>query len=209
MSARQVWVVIALALAAGLATAREGDRVEAISASTLELPGALSSAVEPSGWRAVRADGSIAVELWLARDLGELEEGRFVGIARLGTPGQDVRGRVLPPGVYTLRSTQVPPSDRHGGCLRHPLFLVLARAADHLEPEARLSFFEMTTLSASVSGGRHPAAWQAQRGRGGSASRAAEPGFSSAGSDEILTLPAFLRAGRAALAIFVRGSLSR
>ena len=195
---------LAVLIPAGTTHGAEGrvERVSGVEAS----PGTLVPYLEAEGYRTVRSDGSVAAEIWLARQVPKLDDGVLVGLVRLTSEGHDVRERIVPPGTYTLRYSTIPAGDRHEGCMRNPEFVVLIPASEDTEAERRLAYDEMMTLSGQILGRRHPVAWQVQRGR----SPASAPAFHEDGNGLAwLQVPLTLGTNRVAFSVYVRGSLSR
>ena len=87
MVTRWRWLLPPLLLALLPAPARGAEgRVESVSAEEIASTG-LMPALQAEGTRALRADGTVAAEIWIAKDLAKLEDGVFLGVVRLTEPG--------------------------------------------------------------------------------------------------------------------------
>jgi hypothetical protein len=203
---RRVLVGLSSAVLASAGRTRAGEaRVDVVKRED-EGTGPLAAALEPTGFRAFRGDGSEVATVYLARGLTRLDEGVFLGLVRLPSEGYDARERALPAGSYSLRYSTIPPGDRHDGCLRHPDFVVLLAVADETEATSRLTYDEMMTLSGRILGRRHPVVWQVRRGRGGAGPAALHE---EAGTSIWLTVPLDLGGSSVPFSIYLRGSLGR
>ncbi len=87
----------------------------------------------------------------------QVEEGTFVGAMRVAQTFADVRGRVIPPGVYTLRFAWQPQNGDHLGVSPFREFFLLSPAAEDTDPKA-LGYDATVELSKKASGVTHPAA---------------------------------------------------
>jgi hypothetical protein len=88
----------------------------------------------------------------------DLEEGTLVGAVRVGADFRDIRGRVIKPGVYTLRYGLQPANGDHLGVSPFRDFLLLSPAAIDKEPAAR-GHEGTIELSKQAIGGSHPGVW--------------------------------------------------
>ncbi len=85
-------------------------------------------------------------------------EGTFVGAVRIGADFRDIRGRLIKPGVYTLRYGIQPQNGDHLGVSPFRDFLLLSPAA--LDTELPAKGHEPTIeMSTNTAGGSHPAVW--------------------------------------------------
>lgn len=85
-------------------------------------------------------------------------EGALVGAVRISSAFRDIRGRVIKPGVYTLRYGIQPDNGDHLGVSPHRQFLLVSPAADdqNAAPQGHEGTVE---LSKAAIGGSHPAVW--------------------------------------------------
>jgi hypothetical protein len=88
----------------------------------------------------------------------DVEEGTLVGAVRLSADYRDIRGRVIRPGVYTLRYGIQPANGDHLGVSPFRDFLLLSPAAIDKDPAA--SGHDGTIeMSKQAIGGSHPGVW--------------------------------------------------
>jgi hypothetical protein len=87
-----------------------------------------------------------------------LDEGTLVGAVRIGADFRDIRGRVIKPGVYTLRYGLQPANGDHLGVSPFRDFLLLSPAAIDQDPAAR-GHDGTIELSKQAIGGSHPGVW--------------------------------------------------
>jgi hypothetical protein len=89
---------------------------------------------------------------------GQVEEGALVGVVSLSSEYRDIRGRIIKPGVYTLRYGIQPQNGDHLGVSPYREFLLLSPAADDSDPAPRGhdGTIELSKLSI---GGSHPGVW--------------------------------------------------
>lgn len=134
-------------------------------------PAALASDVQvtiaPGGIRATISGTSL--DFWFVKTLplqpastatswAAVEEGTLVGAVRLASEFRDIRGRLIKPGVYTLRYGIQPQNGDHLGVSPFREFLLLSPAA--LDTNAAAGGHEPTIeMSIKTAGGSHPAVW--------------------------------------------------
>jgi hypothetical protein len=88
----------------------------------------------------------------------QVEEGTLVGAVRVSAVYKDIRGRVIKPGVYTLRYGIQPANGDHLGVSPFRDFLLLSPAA--ADTDVKPTGHEGTVdLSKQTIGGSHPAVW--------------------------------------------------
>lgn len=127
------------ALAPAIASTLQASGVKAIvGAATLDFWWTLSASGDGSGW-------------------SNVESGALVGAMRVTGPFKEVRGKVVAPGVYTLRYGLQPQNGDHLGISPFREFLVLSPAAADTDPKV-LGFDGVVALSKQVIGTSHPAA---------------------------------------------------
>jgi hypothetical protein len=88
----------------------------------------------------------------------DVAEGSLVGAVRIGADFRDVRGRVVRPGVYTLRYGIQPDNGDHLGVSPYREFLLLLPAALDTDTAAR-GHDGTIEISKRTAGGSHPAVW--------------------------------------------------
>jgi hypothetical protein len=87
-----------------------------------------------------------------------VDEGTLVGAVRIGADFRDIRGRLMKPGVYTLRYGIQPQNGDHLGVSPFREFLLLVPAAIDTDPAPR-GHDPTIELSIKSVGGSHPAVW--------------------------------------------------
>ncbi len=87
-----------------------------------------------------------------------MPEGSLVGAVKVGGTFRDIRGRVIKPGVYTLRYGIQPDNGDHLGVSPHRQFLLISPAADDRNP-APQGHDGTVELSKGSIGGSHPGVW--------------------------------------------------
>lgn len=88
----------------------------------------------------------------------DVDEGTLVGVVKVSSEFRDIRGRVIKPGLYTLRYGIQPANGDHLGVSPFREFLLLSPAAVDKDPAAR-GHDGTVELSKQAIGGSHPAVW--------------------------------------------------
>ena len=159
---------VAAAVLVGLlaTTAGQGASI-AVEALRDAAPAALADAVRPLLTPAGRARiGAATLDFWLVKSLPlkadagwrGVHEGALVGAVSISSEFRDIRGRLIKPGVYTLRFGLQPQNGDHLGVSPFREFLLLIPAAldrDAADKEAEAAI----DLSTKTAGGSHPAVW--------------------------------------------------
>src|SRR5512147_550055 len=133
---------------------------------------AVRAALEASGARLVRPDGSVLCEIWMRKELPpakapaakgagypELSQSMIVGVISFSNGGKDFRGQAIKPGFYTMRYELLPEDGNHMGVAPSRDFVLLLRAGDDSDPNATYDFGQLVKLSAPAAGTNHPAAF--------------------------------------------------
>jgi hypothetical protein len=115
--------------------------------------------------RVVVAKGNVTLDFWwvtglplpegVAPSWAALEEGTLVGAVSITPAYRDIRGRVIKPGVYTLRYGIQPQNGDHIGVSPFREFLLISPAAVDTDP-APLGHDGTIELSKQAIGGSHP-----------------------------------------------------
>lgn len=109
--------------------------------------------------------GESTVEIWWANGVAatapgpgwsSVESGTLVGALRVTGSFKEIRGKVVKPGVYTLRYGQQPQNGDHLGISPFREFLLLSPAAVDRDPKV-LGFEGAVALSKQTVGTSHPA----------------------------------------------------
>ena len=125
-----------------------------------DLSPAIVSLLQAPGVKA--GVGAATLDIWwvqaLASDGGwsGVESGTLVGAIRVAGPFKDIRGKVVAPGVYTLRYGLQPQNGDHLGISPYRDFLLLSPAGVDKDPRV-LGFDGVVGLSKQVIGTSHPA----------------------------------------------------
>ena len=168
-SPRQLHRVFLLALLFGAVTARAQTPVVTThsDAAPSELAEPINTQLAAGGQRV--AVGSKALTFWWVKTLplragssevgwSAIDEGTLVGAVTLSSNYTDMRGRVVKPGVYTLRYGVQPADGNHLGASPNPEFLLLSPAASDTSaaPLGHEGTIKISKLSIGLS---HPAVW--------------------------------------------------
>ena len=109
--------------------------------------------------------GEATLEIWLVRQLektgdgpgwSSVDSGTLVGALRVSGSFKEIRGKVVKPGVYTLRYGQQPQNGDHLGISLFREFVLISPAALDTDPKV-LGFDGVVALSKEVIGTAHPA----------------------------------------------------
>lgn len=129
----------------------------------VELAPPIKTELQPSGAKVTLGDTTI--EIWWANGVAvtapgpgwsNVESGTLVGAMRVTGAFKEIRGKVVKPGVYTLRFGQQPQNGDHLGISPFREFLLLSPAAVDRDPKA-LGFDGVVALSKQIIGTSHPA----------------------------------------------------
>ena len=127
-----------------------------------ELSAGVQSRLAPAAKVVV---GQATLEIWLVRQLekngdgpgwSNVESGTLAGALRVSGSFKEIRGKVVKPGVYTLRYGQQPQNGDHLGISQFREFLLISPAALDTDPKV-LGFDGVVALSKEVIGTAHPA----------------------------------------------------
>jgi hypothetical protein len=157
------FVILAVA-ALAVATAAAQPKVSPLPEKPpSQLAPAIASALQSSGVKA--AVGDATLDIWWAQAIAlsadgpgwsNVESGTLVGAMRVTGPYKEIRGKVVAPGVYTLRYGLQPQNGDHLGISTYREFLVLSPASVDTDPKV-LGFDGVVALSKQVIGTSHPA----------------------------------------------------
>lgn len=129
-----------------------------------QLAAAVAALLQPAGAKAIV--GGATLDLWWVQSIAlngdgpgwsTVENGTLVGALRVGGVFKEIRGKVVQPGVYTLRYGQQPQNGDHLGISTFRDYLVLSPASADTDPKV-LGFDGVVALSKQVIGTSHPAA---------------------------------------------------
>jgi len=109
--------------------------------------------------------GAATLDIWLVQKLertaegpgwSNVESGTLIGAVRVSGEFKEIRGKVVKPGVYTLRYGLQPQNGDHLGISTFRDFVLLSPAALDKDPKI-LGFDGVVALSKEVIGTAHPA----------------------------------------------------
>ncbi len=142
------------------------------SLSDASVPAAIRAALDASGSRLVRPDGSVLCEIWLRKSLPvgrvaaakgaaypKMSESALLGVISFPNGGKDFRGQAIKPGFYTMRFELLPEDGNHLGVAPARDFVLLVAASADTDPGAPYDFAQLVKLSAQAAGTNHPAAF--------------------------------------------------
>jgi hypothetical protein len=128
------------------------------------------TALEPSGYRVLLADGAPACELWLRKGLttqakADTQGGTYslfpdsalIGVISFSRQTTDFRGQAIKPGFYTLRYALHPVDGNHLGISPNRDFLLMSPVSSDRDPGAQFKFEDLVKMSKQASGTNHPA----------------------------------------------------
>jgi hypothetical protein len=151
---------VALPVSATITATRHTDPVPS------EIQAPVAAQLQAGGVRAT-VDGKTLDFWWTkgvpltgagAADWQRVAEGTLVGAVRISAPFRDIRGKVIKPGVYTLRFGIQPDNGDHLGVSPHREFLLISPAGDDRDP-APQGHEGTIDLSKGAIGGSHPGVW--------------------------------------------------
>lgn len=159
-----------LSLATAVLIAQDGSALNASRHSEPPpetLAKAIGAQLSPGGVRVQTRPDSKPLDFWWVKSLpfrtdtadnswAGVDEGALVGAVGLGSEFRDIRGRVIKPGVYTLRYGIQPANGDHLGVSPYREFLLLSPAASDTDP-APLGHEGSIEISKLAVGGSHPA----------------------------------------------------
>lgn len=130
-----------------------------------ELKPAVAAQLKPGGVRA--SVDTATLDFWWSSGVpltgaepawSAVPEGALVGAVKVARTFRDIRGRVIKPGVYTLRYGLQPDNGDHLGVSPHRQFLLISPAADDGDPAPK-GHEGAVELSKGSIGGSHPGVW--------------------------------------------------
>jgi hypothetical protein len=150
----------AFAVASSIAASSHDDPLPS------ELESAVAAQLRPGGVR-VTVDAN-TLDFWWSAGVAltgagapswsAVPEGALIGAVKVARDFRDIRGRVIKPGVYTLRYGLQPENGDHLGVSPHRQFLLISRASDDGDP-APQGYDGTVELSKGSICGSHPGVW--------------------------------------------------
>jgi hypothetical protein len=164
------WFAIIFILVVPVLCGAQAGKVESIGALTdSAVPEAVRQALDAKGYRLTLDDPTPACELWVRKSIAaqtkkdvegvaypQLAESTLVGVIHFPQAAEDFRGHRIPAGFYTLRYEIMPNDGNHLGAAPNRDFLLAVPAASDPDPNATFKFLELVTMSARISGMKHP-----------------------------------------------------
>jgi hypothetical protein len=152
---------------------------EPAGAPPSDLAPAVVSALNSTGTKISRADGTAVMQIWWRKSapsgskssgdsiaLPTIPVGTFLGVIKLEGKGEDRRGQSLAAGVYTLRYVLMPSNGDHLGAAPQRDFAAIVPAADDKDPGSTPDLDTAVKMSTKASGTAHPAVLSMSSGSG-------------------------------------------
>jgi hypothetical protein len=131
-----------------------------------ELKPPVAGQLKPGGVRAAVDDNTL--DFWWSAGIpltgagpaawSNVPEGALIGVVKVVRDFRDIRGRVIKPGVYTLRYGLQPDNGDHLGVSPNRHFLLISPAADDGNPAPQGHDGAVELAKGSI-GGSHPGVW--------------------------------------------------
>jgi hypothetical protein len=135
------------------------------------LSDGIKNLLQPAGFRIVDEKGSPWCEVWLRKEITNLNKpgspdakypslhiGQLVGVLKFNGTGSDYRGQVIKSGTYTMRYCLILQDGNHMGVSPILDFILLTPVSDdNKEPDAVMTIMDLAVLSRKASGTNHPA----------------------------------------------------
>jgi len=160
-------LIVSLLLGVSLGFAQY--KVEPAGAPPADLDAAVAAALQKDGSKIVGPNGPVC-EVWFRNTapsgpksempnvaLPTIPHGAFLGVIRFPARGEERRGQMLKPGLYTLRYSHYPTNGEHIGIAPQRDFAILVPAAIDKDVNATPNYEELMNLSRKASGTPHPA----------------------------------------------------
>jgi hypothetical protein len=152
---------------------------EPAGAPPSDLAPAVASALDSSGTKVSKADGTAVMEVWFRKAapagpkssgdsiaLPSIPVGTLLGVIKLESKGEDRRGQSLQPGIYTIRYVLMPSNGDHLGAAPQRDFAAIIPAADDKDPSSTPDLDATVKMSTKASGTAHPAVLSLSSGSG-------------------------------------------
>jgi hypothetical protein len=151
----------------------QGDAPLTAAPHAAAVPGGLAPPIAArlakAGVRVTVAKGPVTLDFWFVDALSitggsaapswdGVQEGTLVGAVNISADYRDIRGKILKPGLYTLRYGIQPDNGDHLGVSPFRAFLLLSPAAQDTNPKPTGHDGTIELSKASI-GGSHPGVW--------------------------------------------------
>ena len=145
-------------------------KMEPAGAAPAEVPAAISSLLQPQGFKIMTPAGQVFCEIWFRSALPSgpksteqdvafptIPHGTLLGVIRFPGNGADRRGQMIKAGIYTLRYSLYPVTGDHLGVAPQRDFALIVPLADDKDPNNLPNFNQVVAMSKKASGTPHPA----------------------------------------------------
>ncbi len=162
-------LLLSLAVSTLAVSLRAQDyKLEAIAAAPSDLPAAYAPLISASGYRIVGPTGP-KCEIWFRKSIPVgaqpadtsivfgIAQGALLGVIRFPAKGEDRRGQLINPGLYTLRYSTYPVDGAHQGVAPQRDFALISPIANDTDPNAAPAFDALVQMSTKASRSPHPA----------------------------------------------------
>lgn len=156
-----------------LAVSACAQKIEKLPAlDDASVPAAVKNVLDTTGSRVLLADGSPLAEVWLRKSVPkssstnsevlypQLSLSEMVGVVKFPNGAKNFRGQPVKAGIYTMRYQIQPNDGDHLGTAPNPDFLLLSPVTEDTDPSSTMDFKTLVTMSAHVTGLRHPAVFE-------------------------------------------------
>ncbi len=124
----------------------QGYKLEPLTALPADLAAAYASLISPNGYRITGPTGP-KCEIWFRKQIPAasqpadpsvvfgVAQGTLLGVIRFPVKGEDRRGQLINPGLYTLRYSNYPVDGAHQGVAPQRDFALMTPIADDPDPQ--------------------------------------------------------------------------
>lgn len=142
---------------------------EPAGAPPAELAPGIVEALNKEGIKVLAGNGKVFCEVWFRTSMPsgtapaeegqtvKVPQGALMGAIRFPANGEDRRGQLVKPGVYTLRFSLHPMNGDHLGVAPQRDFLLMVPASEDKDLNSKPNFDELVAWSRKTSGTPHPA----------------------------------------------------
>jgi hypothetical protein len=143
-------------------------KLETVPAPAADLPAAYGSVIAANGYRVAGPAGA-RCEVWFRKSIPtgpqpadtnivfDVAQGALLGVIRFPASGEDRRGQLIKPGLYTLRYSDDPVDGAHQGVAPQRDFALMTPIANDPDPASMPGFDALVQMSRKASGSPHPA----------------------------------------------------
>lgn len=173
------WIVLSLAAAGPAASLFAQDyKLEPLAAAPPDLPAAYAPLISANGYRVSGPTGP-KCEIWFRKSIPTgaqpadnsivfgIAQGTLLGVIRFSAKGEDRRGQLINPGLYTLRYSNDPVDGAHQGVAPQRDFALMTPVAADADPNSTPAFDALVQMSRKASASPHPAVLSLESPAGG------------------------------------------